>query len=372
MARPLESTQGRTGPLAAAVREIRAHPLGVVRVLNAGLSRVQARVRSVYAPAMPTSLAIEVTNRCSGSCVLCPVGQGRRSRPAGNLDWDRFRRLVDEAAPYVTFIGLYNWGEPFCHSRLLDMIRYVKACGIHVRISSNLHSFRPEWAEELVRSGLDGMGIAIHGLSEETYRNYQPRHRLADVLDKLAAILDARQRLGSRTPEVRLDFIVRRDNEHEAALLPAFAAERGVGYLLEEVSLNLRFLPFDRDMTPRAVTEEQLRRERLDLLDRWLPRDEGRVNPVYRRVRELAGAMPGPRERLLACGFPWRHMIVCWDGEVNLCCGSFRKEDSVGNAFIQGLRGVWNGAGYQAARRALRGERPARHVLCCDCPGMLM
>ena len=42
---------------------------------------------------------------------------------------------------------------------------------------------------------------ALHGLSEETYQNYQPGQRLADTLAKVQAIVRARRELGSATSE---------------------------------------------------------------------------------------------------------------------------------------------------------------------------
>ncbi|HUW30463.1 MAG TPA: radical SAM protein [Planctomycetota bacterium] len=374
MAQILQSTQKQVSRLVTALRIIVSSPVGIVRVTNAAMAKAQMRLRSSYCPAMPTSVAIEVTNLCSGDCVLCPVGQGRRSRSLGMIEWDNFTRLVDEVSPYVTFIGLYNWGEPLMHPRIYDMIEYVKARKIHAEVSSNLHNLETEDSERLVRSGLDVLGVALHGLSEETYRNYQPRHRFVDVINKVKAVCETKRRLGSQTPEIRLDYIVRSDNECEAPLLPDFAANLGVGHFLEETSLNLRLLPYDRTMKPRNVSEEQLRKERLELMDRWLPKDDAKVNPVYRMVRENGGIMPSGGQKIFQCTNPWHHMIICWDGDVDLCCGSYEKRYSVGNVFGASVREVWNNSRYRAARRSIRNKKQESDpwILCDVCPGMLL
>lgn len=374
VAKRIETAKPTPGLLLTAGRRLVSHPLGLMRLGNGVLSKIQTHLRLTYLPAMPTSVGIEVTNRCCSTCVLCPVGQGRRSRPLGDMPWDRFVRLVNELAPYVSAASLYNWGEPLMHPRIYEMIRYVKRLGIQAIISSNLHVFRIDDAEELVSTGLDLLGVALHGMSQETYGAYQPRHKLLDVIHKVRALCKAKQKMRSPTPAIRLDFIVCRDNEHELALLREFAKELGEDYLLEQASLNLRFLPFDRDMIPREVSEETLRRERLSVMDRWSPRDPRFLNPVYQKVRDSGGDMPGGASRLFACTSPWQHMFVCWDGDVNLCCGSFEKRHSVGNVFRSSVRHVWNGGALQAARASLRyrpgWRRPA--VLCDQCPGMLM
>jgi MoaA/NifB/PqqE/SkfB family radical SAM enzyme len=173
---------------------------------------------------------------------------------------------------------------------------------------------------------------------------------------------------------VHLDFIVRRDNEHEVQRLSAFAESLGVGYVLMQTSLNLRFLAYDRMMRPRGLGEADLRRQRLECMDRWLPQDDSAINPVYRRVRTNGGRMPDASSRIFQCTDPWNTMVVCWDGDVNLCCGSFEKRHSVGNVFEASVRSVWNNAYYRAARRSLRDASRAGDpwVLCKTCPGMLL
>ena len=250
------------GHAATAWRELTDSRYGPGRVLNAVIAKTQAKFGMTYLVGMPSYIAIEVTNLCDGGCLLCPVGQGRRGRPFGRMPWDRFCRIVDEVTGYARFAGLYNWGEPFLHPRIYDMIRYVTARRIFTKLSSNLHAFRAEDAEELVRTGLDDLAVSLHGLSEASYRAYQPRHHFDEVIGKVKALVAAKQRLGSRTPDIHLGFIVTRYNEHEASALPEFADSLGVGYLLEETSLNLRLLPYDRDMNRRDINEAGLREER--------------------------------------------------------------------------------------------------------------
>ena len=358
--------------LAIAWREVFESRHGLTRVLNAGLVELQRKHGMIYLPGMPTHVAIEVTNLCNGGCLLCPVGEGRRSRPFGRMSWDRFRKLVDDISPFARFVGLYNWGEPFLHPRIYEMIRYVKAHKIYTKTSSNLHPFRTEDAEKLVETGLDELAISLHGVSEESYRAYQPRHRLEEVLEKTRAIVAAKKRLGSETPIMHLGFIVNRYNEDEIEDLRRLADSLEVDYYLENTSLNLRLLPFDREMKLREVSEEDLRRERLERIHKWLPKDDEYVFDWYQYIRDHNGVLP-PRGRWFKCISPWYQTIICWDGDVNLCCGSYDRRHSVGNVFEQSLRVIWNNALYRAARARIRGC-DGRHppVLCDDCPGALL
>jgi len=374
MAQILESTQKQISRILTALQISFSSPYGICRVFNTVVNKIQAELKMEYLFAMPHTFAIEITNCCNSNCVLCPVGEGYKSRPFGYMSWDRFRRIIDEISQYATFIGLYNWGEPLLHPRVYDMIKYVAAHGVHTSVSTNLHAFRTDDAERLVKTGLNKLGVACHGLTQKTYSTYQPGKKLDIFIEKIKAIVDAKHRLNSKTPEINLDFIVRKDNEHEIVMLPDFAKRLEVGYLLEEVSLNLRFIGLDEHMQPRKVSEEKLCQERLARMKQWLPKDDSRVNPFYLRIRENNGRIPQLEKRLFKCTFPWHHMIICWDGDVNLCCGSFEKKHSVGNVFEESIRKIWNNKYYQAARRSIlnRHRKNDVFVLCDTCPGMLL
>jgi MoaA/NifB/PqqE/SkfB family radical SAM enzyme len=344
------------------------------RAANAALAHLQNRLGMTYLVGMPTTMAIEATNVCPGGCVLCPVGQGRTGRSQGHMDWDKFRRLIDQVAWHMRFISLYKWGEPLMHPRVYDMIAYIKSAGIYVRVSSNLHPFRAEDADRLIRSGLDEFVVSLHGISERTYRTYQPQHGLAEVLAKIQALMAAKRRLGAQKPLVRLNFVIRKDNEHEVPRLGEFSRALGIGFLPVELSLNIRFLGYNTDMTWRGLDEQSLARERLELMDRWLPGDQAYVNEGYRLMRRHGGMMPTGSRRLFRCTMPWLQMFVCWDGDVDVCAGVFDKKDAVGNVFEQSVRQVWNGPRYRAVRRCIVGRsRPGdRAVVCGHCPGVLL
>ncbi len=365
--------EDQPGKLRTVWRELTGSPYGISRAVNAAIVALQRKLRTEYLVGMPTHIAIEVTNRCNGTCMLCPVAEGRHSRPLGHISWKAFRKLVDEISAYARFVGLYNWGEPLLHRRIYDMIYYVKARRIYTKISTNLHAFHARDAERLVETGLDDLAISLHGTSEESYQAYQPHHRLDGVLRKIKAIAEARSRLGSKTPNIHLGFIVNRHNEREIGKLRQLAESLDVDFYLEHTSLNLRLLPFDRNMNRREAGEAQLCRERLASIENWLPRNGGHVFSWYQYIRDHDGRLP-PVGKWYKCIAPWYQTIICWDGDVNLCCGSFDRRHSVGNVFEESVRKVWNSRLYQAARRSIRNRRRSSDpwVLCNQCPGILL
>ncbi len=73
------------------------------------------------------------------------------------LDFDLFRRVVDETIPSLVLIDFFNYGEAFLHKRVVEMCEYVKTRFPHVYLytSTNGLAFTEERAHRLVHTGID-------------------------------------------------------------------------------------------------------------------------------------------------------------------------------------------------------------------------
>jgi sulfatase maturation enzyme AslB (radical SAM superfamily) len=121
----------------------------------------------------PTHLQIEPTTFCNLRCTLCPVTVGM-DRPGGHMDFDLYKKIIDEVGGYVFLILLWDWGEPFLNPSIYEMISYAKQKGIKLVCSTNGHLFKKrEETEKLISSGLDSIFFAVDGISQETYEPYR-------------------------------------------------------------------------------------------------------------------------------------------------------------------------------------------------------
>ena len=65
---------------------------------------------------------IEPTNECNLRCPLCPTGAGKLKRAKGQMSFELYRRILAELDGSLERLMLYNYGEPFLHPRILDMM----------------------------------------------------------------------------------------------------------------------------------------------------------------------------------------------------------------------------------------------------------
>jgi hypothetical protein len=190
--------------------------------------------RGVDAGVLPTRLYIECTAACNISCfeACCAPETGiTRTRQAGMLDFDLFARVVDEAAPALTRVDFFNYGEAFLHKRALEMCEYIKTRypQIYLYTSTNGLALTEEKARQVVHTGIDEVTFSIDGASQDVYARYRQRGNFDRTIANLRAVMD--EKAGSRRdlPFVNWRYILFRWNDSDAEMGRARQLARDIG-----------------------------------------------------------------------------------------------------------------------------------------------
>lgn len=311
------------------------------RLTNRVGLRAACRLGLLRAPGGPRILMVEPTNECNLRCPLCPTGAGTLKRPKGTMSFDLYRRLLAELDGSLERLMLYNYGEPFLHPRILDMVALAHQAEVHTRISTNgLVFLRGRCADDLIASGLCYLRVSMDGASEETYATYRVGGQLERVLEGVRLLQRRKAELGRRKPVVELQFIAMRHNEHELPAMRQIAHDLGTLLRVKTVGLG-----------------DPSRAE----LQRWLPTQDSLRRYTEREGRfELA---QGSRARWV-CDHPWHRLVVNWDGQVTPCCYDRDGAYEFGNV-AEGMSAVWNGERLRAFRQAIRSPSPP--AICRRC-----
>ena len=92
--------------------------------------------------AYPSTIMIEVTNHCNLKCITCAreylFGD---QMDKGFMEFEKLKKIVDEAYPYIDSIGLTGLGETFLYKDIINAVNYIKSKseGIIVSCSINAH-----------------------------------------------------------------------------------------------------------------------------------------------------------------------------------------------------------------------------------------
>jgi MoaA/NifB/PqqE/SkfB family radical SAM enzyme len=322
------------------------------------LDRVDGR--GPVAAAEPTTLYLEVTNRCNSLCAHCP--RTHFPKPPRDLSLAQIARLVEQL-PGLRQAVLHGVGEPLLNRELPGIIRYLKGRGLRVLFNSNVIGLGPRLQDELVCSGLDEYRASLDAAAAGTYHTIRGVPCWSEVVGNLKGLLATRHRLGSATPRVSLWFVVMRENLAELPGLARLAVEIGV----DEVYAQ-RLVYFDAGLAVEAQSvyrhltaeQERLLAEAAEICAAaGVPfRASGNAAPEA----SLQGADGGGRP-WRPCQRPWTLMYVSAEGNVHPCCfvpfvEHNRETTVLGDAFAQPLPAIWNGASYQEFRRRFLSDEP--------------
>ncbi len=176
------------------------------------------RFRKIYG--RPFIIKIEPTVRCNLRCPGCVHGT---SFPLSNrsMPFEVFKRICDELGDYLYKISLYIIGEPLLSPAIYEMIAYAANKRIGTVISSNFHAIDAQKAEQLIRSGLSHLIIALDAMDQTVYEKVRVGGQVDRVVRNIEMFMKKRAELGSRLPFVELQTI---RNEHTRSQIPRIAA----------------------------------------------------------------------------------------------------------------------------------------------------
>jgi len=268
----------------------------------------------------PVIAQIEPANFCNLNCPLCLTTSQTNSRPKGLMTFDTFKAFIDEAGDYLLLIILWNWGEPFLNPDIFRMIKYAKSKNIIVHSSTNGNiKFDDDKADMLVESGLDSLVFAIDGAMQQTYSKYRKGGELNLVIENIKAVVAARKRKGSISPQLNIRFVVMKHNEKELPKVQQLAEELDVDFF-----------------TIKTVDMPSAHGDNLD--NNYVPKDK-----KYRRY-EYDLKTHTRKNKKFECMRPWKRITLDVSGEVISCEYDYDNSLSFGNINKEkSVFSVWKG-----------------------------
>lgn len=300
-----------------------------------------------YLTSLPYVYIIDPCNACNLRCPLCPTGNMTLERATRMMNFECFTSIIDQVKEYAIEIILHNWGEPFLHPRIFDMIRYVRDANIGTTLSSHFNNMTDKKIDQIIDSGLEHLTVSLDGATQDVYEVYRVRGKFDDAIAALERLHRRKQELASRTPVVEWQFIVMRHNEHQVQQAEEMARKLGV----ERFRLLSVGLPFDH-------------LEDLRLAGQWIS-----DNPKFRGYHPETILKRGYLYDE-ACFYPYRAITINPDGGVAPCCAVSHEKWDFGNIQGQSVREIWNNEHYLSAR-SLFSPRPIKDpvkTVCNGCP----
>jgi radical SAM protein with 4Fe4S-binding SPASM domain len=324
--------------------------------------------------ALPQFVQIEPVGQCNLRCRMCPVmyrEDGWPGKPPALMSFDAFQRILDQF-PGINELHLQGLGEPLLHPRFFDMVRHAVARGMEVSTNTNLTALSERRAEECVQSGLSRMYVSIDAAEAAAYEYIRTGATYERVLRNLGRMLEAKQRLTARFPEIHLVAVVMRRNLEQLPALVALAHEYGTR------GLSVQHLC--HDFSESSLPEKYRPMRAFVDAETLLGEDPARIERFFSEARALAAALglelrlprvqplphPAGTQGRSRCDWPWRGSYISFSGEAMPCCMVATPDRiNFGNMSREGVVRVWNSDAYRRFRDRLASDDPPE--ICKGC-----
>ena len=340
--------------------ETRLDPRRYFEQVSAGDSRAEAP---------PVCLYLEVTNRCNLLCETCPRTFEALEPPA-DMSMALFTKIVDQA-PNVARVVLHGVGEPMLVKHLPDMIRYLKARGVHVLFNTNGTLLAPKKHREIIDTGLDELRVSLDAAEAATFLKVRGKDMFDRIVRNVGSFTNLQAATGATTPLVSLWLTGLKETVDQLPDFVRLAARIGVR------EVHLQRLVFDDQGFGMARPDSSLFESTRAEEEASIAEAQA-IGQALGVTLDASGATePGLSLKKQAddkpwstCRRPWSLMYFTAHGRALPCCiapFSARGYDNytLGDATQQALREIWNSPAYRDFRAALVSDAPPKPCQGC-------
>ncbi|MEI6683844.1 MAG: radical SAM/SPASM domain-containing protein [Bacteroidota bacterium] len=295
----------------------------------------------------PVAASIEPNNTCNLRCPECPAGMQELTRRRGHMQPDLFNTIIGQLSPHLSYLTLYFQGEPYLNPHFFEFVATARAKRIFVATSTNGHFLDAASVTKTIASGLNRLIISLDGSGQEQYQAYRTGGDFAKVVAGIKLLVQEKRRLRSAVPEIILQCLVLKSNEHHLAEIRRLGKEMGVD------RITFKTAQFNDFENGNPLMPENQRYSRYKQAPRVNP---GSATPRYVVKNRLPNA----------CFRMWSSCVFTWEGDVVPCCFDKDASRALGNIKRETFHDIWRGKGYDGFRRKILESRKTIDI-CANC-----
>jgi MoaA/NifB/PqqE/SkfB family radical SAM enzyme len=316
--------------------------LNLKKIQNFVLACEEELEKKTKLKSKPYKAIIDPTNACNLGCPLCPTGLGASSRTKKIMNFETFKKIIDEAHETFIEVHLYNWGEPTLNKHLINMLNYCKEKKIWTRISTNLSlEYKDGYLEQLLESGLSLLHVDLDGLDQEVYAKYRRKGDLNLVMKNLKKIKEIKSNKNLKLPIIELSMLAMRQNEHQHNQFLNMKSELGA----DEVKI-------DKIQHNPNMDEE------------WLPKNSNLIYKTY--TGGTAPSNSAKENEKKQCHWPWSGIVINADGTINPCCIIDDPNADFDQISNKKLFDIWNSEEYISSRSEFSDQKEISKKTICN------
>jgi len=276
---------------------------------------------------VPSTLMLELTNRCNLQCIMCQNSTMRRKK--GFMDVELAERTINDAAGLgMHRIGLYTTGESLLHPAFVEILKAASRHGMTSYLTTNGLPLTRQLCEQIVEEGLESVKVSIDGVSKGEYEKLRRGGNYDRLMENLETLRRVRDRHYSPMKIYGGAVVTRLNEENIHAFRTTY------GHLVDAIYLSP------------------------------LVNQSGKMGKAFQELRPTDHCQAAEWR---PCKMLWDRVVVSWEGHLTACCVDYEMDMTYGTFFTDGLEGEWNGLKMRQWRsQHLRGEVDSL-ILCAHC-----
>jgi len=281
---------------------------------------------------LPIRLWVETSSRCNLKCRLC-VNKDMEADSKGEMDFNLYKKIIDEARDYIFDINLFHRGEPLMHPRIVEMVEYANKNKIKTRLHTNATMLTPKLSKELIMAGLNLISFSFDGYTPATYEKNRIGASYENTLSNIINFLKIKKELNSRTPFTQVQ-IMEFDDE---------LSQKDFQLQKQDFFKNFEGLPIDKFVIRT-------------------PHNWGGLLTI-----EGIGKIDKQKSKFMACTFPWYALTIFFDGKVCLCPQDFTGNIQIGDIRKESIKKIFNDEAIRYIRRSFKYKKINNIEPCNEC-----
>lgn len=280
----------------------------------------------------PPYVTFQLVNRCNFKCIMCPVSYVDENRD--ELDFETFKKAIDEIAKYGSLIRFIGYEEPLLYSNIKEAISYVKSKNLKLHITTNGSLLSDELIDFIIEKRVDSMVFSFQGLSQDEYMTMRnvSEERYKKVLKNIQKLHNKRV---EKLPFMKITTtITKRDNLNSQADFIKLHSNYS-----DEVQISgfTHFIHIDKYFKKPDI---------------WT---------------QLNIEKPTQKDNV-KCFLPNYEMLIKHNGDVLQCCGLFTDDMIVANIKDSSLYDIWHSQKANEIRKTINSGDLTSFDGCRICP----
>ena len=300
----------------------------------------------------PLAASIEPDNSCNLRCPECPGGMKELTRPRGLMPPELFHSVIGQLLPTLTYLTLYFQGEPYLSKHLFDFIVLARSKKIFVATSTNGHFLDEVAVQHTINSGLNRLIISLDGANQQSYEAYRQGGDFEKVISGIRLLVSEKKRLKKGTPEIILQCLVLKSNEHQLKEIRKLGKDLGVDKIAFKTA---QFNDYEHG-NPLMPENTKYARYRKKVIKPPVHLSTGSTVQQYTIKNNLPNF----------CFRMWSSCVITWDGKVVPCCYDKDAIHVMGDLGKQTFGEIWRSQRYDDFRKGILEHRKSIDI-CSNC-----